>query len=333
MRVAALEDVHAHQVATGRAALAGATPAPLEDVVVELGRGAVADAEVGADDVVALRLLRAAAAATAAATAAGAPPAPPPAAAGAGPRHDRGHDRLGDDGASARSCRRLVARRPAAAAVAAPAVSVPAVAGRCVGAAGAGRESPMRGWARDGSRRRSDARCCGARRPRVPPRRRRRWSCRDRPRRRCSRGRRRLVVVELVVVVAGRHRRRARPVRGCRRSRHPHWRPCRCRACGGCGRRASHADGAASVLPWDRCRRPRSPWRRPASAERGRRSPLRAVGSLLRGVRRPDRPNERAGRSVPRVDGCRGRRAVGGGRAGGDGRLRGRLVGHRFLLS
>ena len=46
------QDVHAHEVATGRATLAGATAAPFEDVVVELGGRAVADAEVGAHDVV-----------------------------------------------------------------------------------------------------------------------------------------------------------------------------------------------------------------------------------------------------------------------------------------
>ena len=74
-------DVHAHQVATGRAALAGATAPPLQHVVVELGCGLVVDAEVGAHDVVGrLRLLTAAA--TAAAAGRGAVPAPPAAATG-----------------------------------------------------------------------------------------------------------------------------------------------------------------------------------------------------------------------------------------------------------
>ena len=50
--VAAFQDVHAHEVATRGAPLAGAAAAPLEDVVVEVGGGQLAHAEVGTDHVV-----------------------------------------------------------------------------------------------------------------------------------------------------------------------------------------------------------------------------------------------------------------------------------------
>ena len=50
--VAALEHVHAHEVPAGGTSLAGAAAPALEDVVVEIGGGQLAHAQVGADDVV-----------------------------------------------------------------------------------------------------------------------------------------------------------------------------------------------------------------------------------------------------------------------------------------
>ena len=55
--VATLEHVHAHQVAAGRASLAGAAAAPFEHVVVEGGQRRLTDAEVGPHDVVTTGLL------------------------------------------------------------------------------------------------------------------------------------------------------------------------------------------------------------------------------------------------------------------------------------
>ena len=134
-------DVHAHQVPAGRAALAGAAPAPLEGVVVEVGGGHVAHAEIGADDVVdaAARLRRPPPPApppTGATTTGGRGPAPSPATAPVPvrprPRPPRRRRRFvpGVAGCASR-CRRC---RPA----------LPPLLRR----RGAGRVSPMRGLRR-----------------------------------------------------------------------------------------------------------------------------------------------------------------------------------------
>ena len=115
--VTALAHVHAHQVAAGRTTLAGPAPAPLEDVVVELGGRCLADPEVGAHDVVAARLLllrpTAAAGRSGAVPARLAAPLPPPAPPRPRPRPPRRRRRFG---AVARlAVGRAVAPRPRAA--------------------------------------------------------------------------------------------------------------------------------------------------------------------------------------------------------------------------
>ena len=145
-----------------------------------------------------------------------------------------------------------------------------------------------------------------------------------------------------------RRRRRRRPRRGRRRHRRGRWRrrPVRCRACGGCGHHASRGGGGAWACRPRRGRRARRPprfhlrpIRRPIRQirPRPRRFGRRFGGQARRfGGRFGGQARRFGGRIGPRGCGIRwwGRSGAGAaGRARGCGRLRDRLVGHRFLLS